>query len=95
MKITEYEKLVGFGDYVFDWTWWLNKLRGHVEKLINDNDLTDQDKRSILGVWRRRVEEKVTWAMLSDDEFEDTSKFLGDISLKRSEFIQITNLSNK
>lgn len=62
----------------------LERLYDHTEKMLNDDELSIQDKRAMLSDWRSKTEAKIGTAILSAAEIKDASEFLAHLSLRLS-----------
>lgn len=61
----------------------LKRLYDHTEKMLNDDELSTQEKRSMLHDWRRRTEAQIGTTILSAAEIKQASEFLAHLSLRR------------
>jgi len=62
----------------------LERLYDHTDKMLNDDELSVQEKRSMLYDWRRKTEAKIGTSILSASEIKDASEFLAHLSLRQS-----------
>jgi len=63
----------------------LQRLYEHSDKMLNDDELSIQDKRSMLYEWRSKIEAKIGATILSAAEIKDACEFLAHLSLRQSE----------
>jgi hypothetical protein len=61
----------------------LQRLYEYSDKMLNDDELSIQDKRSMLYEWRRKTEAKIGTTILSAAEIKDASEFLAHLSLRQ------------
>ena len=62
----------------------LQRLYEYTDKMLNDDELSIQDKRSMLSEWKSKTEAKIGTTILSAAEIKDASEFLAHLSLRQS-----------
>ena len=62
----------------------LQRLYEHTNKMLDDDKLSIQDKRSMLSDWKSKTEAKIGTTILSAAEIKDASEFLAHLSLRQS-----------
>jgi|14_taG_2_1085336.scaffolds.fasta_scaffold44016_1 hypothetical protein len=62
----------------------LQRLYEHTDKMLNDDELSIQDKRSMLTDWRSKTEAKIGTTILSAADIKDACEFLAHLSLRQS-----------
>ena len=60
------------------------RLYDHTLKMINDDNLSNQEKRVMLSEWKQKTEAKIGTSILSSAEIKDASEFLAQLSLWNS-----------
>ncbi len=73
----------------------LQGLYAHTQKMLNDNELSVQDKCSLLEEWRRKTEAKIGTTILSSAGIKDAQEFLAYLSLRASAFDNASVCSNE
>ncbi len=61
----------------------LQRLYEHCDKMLEDDELSIQDKRSMLYKWRRKTEAEIGTTILSAAEIKDACEFLAHLSLRQ------------